>query len=64
MSGGMIMSKNKAAKEANERFKMEVANELGLNLSKEGANLSAKEAGRIGGRMVKKMIEEYKKNMK
>ena len=59
------MSKNKEAKTANERFKMEVANELGLNLSKTNmSDLSPQETGRIGGRMVKKMIEEYKKNMK
>lgn len=55
------MSKSKEAKAANEKFKLEVANELGLNLSNK---LSAKETGSIGGRMVKKMIEEYKKNMK
>lgn len=59
------MSKNKEAKAANERFKMEVANELGLNLSKKNmSELTPQETGRIGGRMVKKMIEEYKKNMK
>ncbi len=59
------MSKSKEAKAANERFKMEVANELGLNLNKKSmSELSARETGRIGGRMVKKMIEEYQKNMK
>ena len=59
------MSKKNEAKAANERFKMEVANELGLNLNKISlSELSPRETGRIGGRMVKKMIEEYKKNMK
>ena len=58
------MSKNKAAKAANERFKMEVASELGLDLNKQSlSELSPRETGRIGGMMVKKMIEEYKKNM-
>lgn len=59
------MSKNKAAKAANEKFKMEVANELGLNLSKQSMKeLTARQTGKIGGMMVKKMIEEYKNNHK
>lgn len=49
-------------REALERFKMESANELGINL-KHGYNgdLTSKEAGSIGGNMVKKMIESYTK---
>ncbi len=48
-------------KEALERFKMESANEVGVNL-KQGYNgdLTAREAGSIGGQMVKKMIDAYK----
>ena len=48
-------------KEAMERFKMESANEVGVNL-KEGYNgdLTARQAGSIGGQMVKKMIDAYK----
>ena len=48
------------AKEALERFKMESANEVGVNL-KQGYNgdLTSKQAGSIGGQMVKKMIEDY-----
>ena len=48
------------AKAALERFKTEVASELGVNL-KEGFNgdLTSKEAGSIGGEMVKRMIESY-----
>lgn len=44
------------AKEAMERFKMECANEVGVNL-KQGYNgdISAREAGSVGGQMVKKM---------
>lgn len=57
------MSKSKAAKAANEKFKTEAANELGVNL-KSGRDITAREAGSIGGRMVKKMIEEYEKNLK
>ena len=53
------------AKEAMERFKMEAANEVGVNL-KQGYNgdLTSRQAGSIGGQMVKKMIESYEKNMK
>ena len=52
------------AKEALDRFKMEVASELGVNL-KEGYNgdLSSREAGSIGGGMVKKMIEAQERQM-
>ena len=48
------------AKEAMNKFKMEVANEVGVNL-KQGYNgdLTSREAGSIGGRMVKKMISAY-----
>ena len=53
------------AKEALDRFKMEVADEVGVNL-KQGYNgdLTSKEAGSVGGQMVKKMIQEYEENMK
>ena len=49
------------AKAAMERFKMEAASEVGVNL-KQGYNgdLTAREAGSIGGQMVKKMIDAYK----
>ncbi len=52
------------AKEAMKRFKMEAANEVGVTL-KQGYNgdLTAKQAGSIGGQMVKKMIESYEKNL-
>ena len=59
------MSKSSEAKAANERFKIEAANELGLNLNKQSMkDLSPQQTGSIGGRMVKKMIEEYEKNLK
>jgi len=63
------MSKNKIsvpeAKAAMEKFKMEAANEVGVNL-KQGYNgdLTAKQAGSIGGQMVKKMIEDYENKIK
>lgn len=63
------MSKNSVvvpeAREALDRFKMEAANEVGVNL-KQGYNghLTSREAGSVGGQMVKKMIEQYESNMK
>jgi len=53
------------AKEALNRFKMEAANEVGVKLN-QGYNgdLTAREAGSIGGQMVKKMIESNENGMK
>ena len=47
-----------------EKFKYEVANEVGVNL-KNGynGNISAKDAGKIGGNMVRKMIEQAENQM-
>ncbi|MBQ6907324.1 MAG: alpha/beta-type small acid-soluble spore protein [Clostridia bacterium] len=63
------MSTNKnvvpEAKQALNRFKMEAASEVGVNL-KDGYNgdLTSRQAGSIGGQMVKKMIEAYESNMR
>lgn len=63
------MSSNKnvvpEAKEALNRFKMEAAQEVGVNL-KNGYNgdLTSKQAGSVGGQMVKKMIKSYEESMK
>ena len=53
------------AKEALEKFKMEAASEVGVNL-KQGYNgdLTSKQAGSVGGQMVKKMIESYENSLK
>ncbi|MBR4813057.1 MAG: alpha/beta-type small acid-soluble spore protein [Lachnospiraceae bacterium] len=53
------------AREAMDRFKMEAAGEVGVSL-KQGYNgdISAKQAGSIGGQMVKKMIEAYENGLK
>ena len=53
------------AKQAMEQFKMEAANEVGVQL-KQGYNgdLTAKQAGSIGGQKVKKMVEDYENRMK
>ncbi len=60
-----MSSSNKQAKAALERVKQEAANEVGVNL-KEGYNgdLTSRQAGSIGGQMVKKMIESYENSMK
>ena len=53
------------AKDALNRFKMEAANEVGVNL-KQGYNgdLTSRQAGSVGGQMVKKMIQSYENGMK
>ena len=52
------------AREAMDKFKMQAASEVGVNL-KNGYNgdLTSREAGSVGGQMVKKMIESYEKNL-
>ena len=53
-----------AAKDALNKFKYEVASEVGVNL-KDGYNgdISDKDAGKIGGQMVRKMIQQAEDNM-
>ena len=53
------------AREALNRFKMEAASEVGVNL-KQGYNgdLTSRQAGAVGGQMVKKMIQKYEEGMK
>ena len=63
------MSKNKVnipeARAAMDKFKMEAANEVGVTL-KQGYNgdLTSKQAGSVGGQMVKKMVESYENSIK
>ena len=53
------------AKAALDQFKMQAANEVGVTL-KQGYNgdITAKQAGSIGGQMVKKMVESYEQGLK
>ncbi len=53
------------AKAAMDQFKMQAASEVGVNLT-QGYNgdLTARQAGSIGGQMVKKMVESYENSMK
>jgi small acid-soluble spore protein D (minor alpha/beta-type SASP) len=63
------MSKNKVnvpeARAALDKFKMEAANEVGVTL-KQGYNgdLTSRQAGSVGGQMVKKMVESYENSIK
>ena len=52
------------ARAAMDKFKMEAASEVGVNL-KQGyhGDLTSREAGSVGGQMVKKMIESYEKSL-
>ena len=56
---------NKSVPEALSKFKYEVANEVGVTL-KDGYNgdLSSRDAGRIGGQMVQKLIQQAESHMK
>ena len=52
------------AKAAMEQFKMEAANEVGVTLNKGyNGDLTSRQAGSIGGQMVKKMIEKYEQDL-
>ena len=63
------MARNKVvvpeAQAAMDKFKMEAASEVGVNL-KQGYNgdLTSRQAGSVGGQMVKKMIEKYENDIK
>ena len=62
------MSSNKhvvpEAREGLDRFKMEAANEVGVDLKKGyNGSMTTREAGSIGGQMVKKMIQSYEQGM-
>ena len=63
-----MASRNRAqipeAREALERFKYEVANEIGVPLKKGyNGDLTSYQNGSVGGYMVKKMIQEQEKRM-
>ena len=52
------------AKAAMNKFKMEAANEVGVTLNKGyNGDLTSRQAGSIGGQMVKKMIEKYEQDL-
>ena len=63
------MSKSKVnipeAKAALDKFKMQAASEIGVTLNQGyNGNITAREAGSVGGQMVKKMVESYENSLK
>lgn len=54
--------KNNTNKNSTYNMKEEIANELGVNLK--SSNITAKEAGKVGGEMTKRLVEQGKKNAK
>ncbi len=62
------MSRNRQmvpeARDAMNRFKMEAAGEVGVNLQQGyNGNLTSREAGSVGGQMVKNMIKSYEQTL-
>jgi small acid-soluble spore protein D (minor alpha/beta-type SASP) len=62
------MSRNRVlvpkAREGLNKFKMEAASEVGVNLSNGyNGDLTSRQNGSVGGQMVKKMVESYEKNL-
>lgn len=56
---------DKYTKSSLNKFKEEVANQLGINLKPgDNGNLSARDAGRIGGEMVRRMVKAYQERLK
>ena len=54
-----------SAKEALNKFKMETAREIGVNLNESyNGDLTSKQAGSIGGQMVKKLVQQAENNLK
>ena len=52
------------AREAMDKFKMQASSEVGVNLTNGyNGNLASREAGSVGGQMVKKMIEAYEQGL-
>jgi small acid-soluble spore protein D (minor alpha/beta-type SASP) len=52
------------AREGLNKFKMEAAQEVGVNLTNGyNGDLTSRENGSVGGQMVKKMVESYEKNL-
>ena len=52
------------AREAMDKFKMQAASEVGVNLTNGyNGHLTSREAGSVGGQMVKKMIEAYEQGL-
>ncbi|MBQ7172045.1 MAG: alpha/beta-type small acid-soluble spore protein [Clostridia bacterium] len=64
--GGTASSRSaKSAKASLDQFKMEAASEVGVDLSGgDNGRITSRQAGSVGGQMVKKMVEKCRKDMK
>ncbi|WP_426349640.1 alpha/beta-type small acid-soluble spore protein [Alloiococcus sp. CFN-8] len=51
------------AKNGLNKFKEEVAREMGVQFSDYNGNLTSRECGSVGGEMVKKMVEQYESKL-
>ncbi|WP_142414771.1 alpha/beta-type small acid-soluble spore protein [Hathewaya massiliensis] len=51
------------AREGLNQFKMETARELGVNFTDYNGHLTSRECGSVGGEMVKKMVEQFERNL-
>lgn len=51
------------AKQGLNTFKTEVANEIGVPFTDYNGNLTSKQCGSVGGEMVKRMVEQYERNI-
>lgn len=51
------------ARKGLNQFKMETANELGVPFTDYNGNLTSKQCGSVGGEMVKKIVEQYERNL-
>ena len=60
MPGKILIPNNKSGL---AKFKYEIARELGVPISEADGRVSAKQCGKVGGSMVKKMIEDYEKSL-
>ncbi|SHJ86374.1 Small, acid-soluble spore protein, alpha/beta type [Clostridium amylolyticum] len=52
------------AKSGLNRFKQEVANEMGVNFTDYNGELTSRQCGSVGGEMVKRMVHQYENNLK
>ncbi|OCB00819.1 alpha/beta-type small acid-soluble spore protein [Clostridium beijerinckii] len=59
MSNNNNMTLVPEARRGLEKFKDEVAQELGIPFKEYNGNLSSRQCGSVGGEMVKRMVEEY-----
>ena len=66
LKGGNTMANKMLVPEAKNglnKFKQEVAREMGVQFSDYNGNLTSRECGSVGGEMVKRMVEQYESKL-